>query len=1008
MAKSPYVLKAWMERSMPHRIEVTTREDLIDPRGAALVARSREELGIEIESARVVDVYSIDLALSEEEVSKVRDELLTDPVSERSSADGPVLEDWDYWIEVGFRPGVTDNVGLSATEGIADLLGLEPTQDRTVFTAAGYALRSKSLDRANVERIARDLLANNLIEETRIHERAEASNREIFTPRIPRVQLPETPAVQTYDLEVSDQELLALSSKNTWALTLEEMLAIQDYYRDPQRREERKRNGLPEDPTDVEMECLAQTWSEHCKHKIFGSHCEYRDETAGETRRIENLFKTTIKETTETLAKKKDWLVSVFHDNAGAIRFTEDYHLTVKVETHNSPSALDPYGGALTGIVGVNRDPLGTGKGCRLLFNTDVFCFGLPDEERELPPPLLHPRRIMRGVHRGVVDGANTSGIPDINGAIVFDRRFTGKPLVFCGTGGLLPAVVNGEPGESKEVRPGDRIVMVGGRIGKDGIHGATFSSEVMHSGSPATAVQIGDPITQRKALDFLLEARDAGLYRTLTDNGAGGLSSSVGEMATISGGARLELGNAPLKYEGLAPWEIFLSEAQERMTVIVPPEDWKSFSELAARRSVEATDLGEFTDSGFVEVAYKGDPTARLDLEFLHEGWPVMELPAVWIPPKSKAPEVRIEADLGSRLKSVLARLNVCSKEPFVRMYDHEVQGGSALKIFQGPDRDGPGDAAIVRPLLDRKAGVAVACGLVPRYSDLDAAAMAENAVDEALRNLLCVGAPLDEVAALDNFCWPDPVPSETNPDAAYKMAQLVRACEGLRRICLAYEMPLISGKDSMKNDFRIGEEKISIPPTLLVTAVAVMPDVSRAVSMEFKKPGDLIYVLGNTRAELGASEYLAEFDQVGARVPTVRPEEAWPLFQALAKATEKGWVRSCHDCSDGGLAVALAESAFAGGWGASMDLRKVPLAEPIERDDFVLFSESPSRFVATIRSEVRGEFESLFAGLPCASVGRVEETPNLVVRGLSGSERLSESISDLKAAWKSTFANY
>ncbi|MCB9781859.1 MAG: phosphoribosylformylglycinamidine synthase [Candidatus Omnitrophica bacterium] len=992
---------------MAHRIEVTTQDHLPDPRGAALIANAHEELGIDIDRARVVDVYSIDLDLKEVDLARVRDELLTDPVAEKSSVGKPLLEDWDYWIEVGFRPGVTDNVGGTASEGIADLLNLPSTSQRTVFVATGYAIQDDRLSKDQVEKIAHGMLANDLIEEASVYSKDQFPGDEGFPIRIPKVHLPETPPVETYNLDVSDAELESLSKKNTWALTLAEMQSIRDHFQSAEVQATRKELGLPEQPTDVELEVLAQTWSEHCKHKIFASNCIYR-EGDGEPRRIQNLFKTTIKKTTEELAKKKDWLVSVFHDNAGAIRFTEDYHLTIKVETHNSPSALDPYGGALTGIVGVNRDPLGTGMGCRLIFNTDVFCFGLPHEERELPPPLLHPRRILRGVHRGVMDGANTSGIPDVNGAILFDRRFTGKPLVFCGTGGLLPAKVGDMPGESKEVKPGDRIVMVGGRIGKDGIHGATFSSEVLHEDSPATAVQIGDPITQRKVMDFLLEARDKGLYRSLTDNGAGGLSSSVGEMATLSGGAEMHLDRAPLKYDGLAPWEIFLSEAQERMTVVVPPEKIDDFLALAKKRSAEATDLGEFTDSGSLRVFYDGKPIGNLDLEFLHEGWPVMELPAVWEPPAAKSASIPEGDHLGNRIKSVLSRLNVCSKEPFVRMYDHEVQGGSTVKPFQGVENDGPGDAAIVRPLLNSPSGVAVSCGIVPRYSDLDAKAMAENAVDEALRNLLAVGAPLDEVAALDNFCWPDPVPSVTNPDAEYKMAQLVRACEGLQRICLAYEMPLVSGKDSMKNDSRIGNEKISIPPTLLVTAVAVMPDVSKGVTMDFKEPGDIVYVLGPTRAELGCSEYLAEFDQLGDSVPTVRPEEAWPLYQALAKATDQRLVRSCHDLSDGGLAVSLAESAFAGGLGAEVDLSLVALGEPMDRDDYILFSESPSRFVLTISPKDQTDFELLFEGLPIAPVGRVSQDKKLRIKGLSGDMIVEEAIGDLKEAWQRPFKNY
>lgn len=991
---------------MAHRIEVTTRESLVDPRGAGLVSRAKEEFGIRIDQARVVDVYSIDLDLNREQLEGLCREVLADPVAEVSTIGGPILRDWDYWIEVGFRPGVTDNVGLTASEVVADYLGLPRTNERTVFTATAYALKG-GLSSKEVEKLTRGMLANDLIEEARIHDRSELDASVAFGPRIPRVKLPSSTSARTYNLNVSESELENLSRRNTWALTLEEMLAIRNYFQNPAIQAKRSEKGLPKDPTDVELEVLAQTWSEHCKHKIFGSNVNYTDE-GGRTRRIENLFKTTIVQTTKILSEKKNWLVSVFHDNAGAIRFTPDYHLTVKVETHNSPSALDPYGGALTGIVGVNRDPLGTGKGCRLLFNTDVFCFGPPDFTGELPPPLLHPRRIMRGVHRGVLDGANTSGIPDINGAIVFDDRFAGRPLVFCGTGGLLPAMVHGEPGEKREVCPGDRAVMIGGRIGKDGIHGATFSSEALHADSPVTAVQIGDPITQRKVLDFLLEARDLGLYRSLTDNGAGGLSSSMGEMAELSGGVQIHLERAPLKYAGLAPWEIFVSEAQERMSVVVPPDKWEAFADLARRRSVEASDLGEFTDSGYVEVCYQGKTVALLDLHFLHDGWPVMELPAVWEPP-ALSPSILPElTHLGGMLHRVLKRLNVCSKEPFVRMYDHEVQGGSVLKPFQGINLDGPGDAAILRPLLDSMSGVAVGCGIIPRYSDLDAGAMAENAVDEAVRNLLCVGAPLDEVAALDNFCWPDPVPSPSNPDSGYKMAQLVRACEGLQRICLAYEVPLISGKDSMKNDFRLGDRKISIPPTLLVTAVAVMPDVTRAVSMDFKASGDLVYILGWTRAELGGTEYLAETGQLGDRVPRVHTEESLPLYQALATATQQGLIRSCHDCSDGGLAVALAESAFAGGLGVSLDLSRIPLAEKIERDDVILFSESPSRFVLSVSPLAKDSFENLFKDLPCQQAGVVEKEPTLKIRGTRGEACINESVEGLKASWQSTFANY
>ena len=516
--------------------------------------------------------------------------------------------------------------------------------------------------------------------------------------------------------------------------------------------------------------------------------------------------------------------MSVFHDNAGLVRFDENWLFALKAETHNSPSALDPYGGALTGIVGCNRDIMGAGLGCKCIFNTDVFCFAPPDYSGSIPDRLMHPRRVLRGVHRGVKDGGNQSGIPDVNGAFVFHDRFLGKPLVFCGTGGMIPATVAGRPSHEKGARPGDRIVMCGGRIGKDGIHGATFSSEELHEGSPATAVQIGDPITQKKMADFLLEARDLGLFTSITDNGAGGLSSSIGEMAETPGGAEIHLDRAPLKYAGLAPWEIFLSEAQERMSLAVAPDRLDALLALAKRREVEATDLGVFTDSGRLDCYYDGALIGALDMAFLHDGVPVMQLKAVWNPPEATPDIEIIDDDWTVALKRVLGTYNVCSKESFVRMYDHEVLAQSVLKQFQGEENDGPGDAAVIRPVPDSNRGVAVACGIYPKYSDLDAYAMMACAVDEAVRNLVCVGGAIGRIAGLDNFCWPDPIQSDKTPDGEYKLAQLVRCCEALYETCVAYDIPLISGKDSMKNDYTLGDPKISIPPTVLFTATALL----------------------------------------------------------------------------------------------------------------------------------------------------------------------------------------
>ncbi|HMA99737.1 MAG TPA: AIR synthase related protein, partial [Spirochaetota bacterium] len=528
-----------------------------------------------------------------------------------------------------------------------------------------------------------------------------------------------------------------------------------DYYRNPEIIKERRQDKLAASPTDVELEVLAQTWSEHCKHKIFAARITYTDEN-GHVEEINSLYKTYIKKTTSELAEKRPDLLSVFKDNAGIVKFNDQYAYCMKVETHNSPSALDPYGGAMTGIVGVNRDIIGTGIGAKPIFNTDIFCFANPLYKKPLPPGLMHPQRIFQGVHKGIIDGGNESGIPTVNGAIVFENRFLGKPLVFCGTGGILPLKINDQPTHSKEIKNGYKIVMTGGRIGKDGIHGATFSSAALTETSPTSAVQIGDPITQKKMLDFLLEARDQGLYSAITDNGAGGLSSSVGEMATMCGGCSLHLDKAPLKYAGLYPWEILISEAQERMSLAVPPENIKALFALAAARDVEISELGEFNNSGFFTAFYKNQLVCKLQLDFMHNGLPTNHYQAQWQPPQHSEPEPSLVAGISLKktIPALLARPNIASKEYWVRQYDHEVQGMSVVKPFDGPLQQSPGDSAVIKPLYNSYKGLVIANGIVPRYSDIDTYHMAANAVDEAVRNLVACGGDPDNISGLDNFC--------------------------------------------------------------------------------------------------------------------------------------------------------------------------------------------------------------------------------------------------------------
>ncbi len=988
-----------VEPGAAHRVEVGVKAGTRDAAGENVKGRVLEDLEIALDDVRVIDVYTILADLSTEELDRVRIELFTDLIIQESTASGALAKDFDYLIEVGFRPGVTDNVGKSSAEGIADVLGRPLSEGEAVFKSAQYLLRGE-VDGKTCKEIAEGLLSNNLIQQSAVVSEAgfAASDRGLLL-ELPIVTERSDVAVKRVGLDLPDNALEALSRDRMLALDLSEMRAIKNHYATGVVREERESLGLPDVPTDIEIEILAQTWSEHCKHKIFAARIQYTGEN-GASRSIDGLFKNYVKATTDRVAKRVDWLVSVFDDNAGIVRFDEEWNFALKAETHNSPSALDPYGGAITGIVGVNRDILGAGMGCRCIFNTDVFCFAPPDFDGEIPARLFHPRRVLRGVHQGVMDGGNQSGIPDVNGAFVFHERFLGKPLVFCGTGGLIPAKVNGEPSEVKTAQPGHLIVMVGGRIGKDGIHGATFSSEELHEGSPATAVQIGDPITQKKVADFLIEARDAGLFACVTDNGAGGLSSSVGEMAQGSGGCRVYLEKCPLKYAGLAPWEIFLSEAQERMTLAVASDRIEELLALARRHAVEATTIGEFTDSGRLECFYEGERIAALRMDFLHDGVPTMELTAKLDPPAlpdEPRPTVSVGSDLTGDLKSVLGSYNVCSKENFVRMYDHEVLGQSVLKQFQGVNEDGPGDAAVIRPVPGSDRGIAIACGICPKYSELDVYWMMAAAIDEAVRNLVCVGARMGAIAGLDNFCWPDPVQSEKTPDGAHKLAQLVRCCEALHEICVAYDIPLISGKDSMKNDYKMGGTKISIPPTVLFTASAVLDDVNKAVSMDVKAPGDVVYVLGDTADELGGSEYLALHGNLGAVVPKVDPPPARERYERLSNAIEKGLVASCHDCSDGGLGAALAESAFAGGYGMDLDLTGLGVDDAI----VALFSESQSRLVVTVRPEDADSFEGAMGGSAVTPLGVVTDSPTFKA-ACPGDCRVESSIAELKEAWQ------
>jgi phosphoribosylformylglycinamidine synthase subunit PurSL len=989
------------------RIYVGTQSRWRDALGEKIRARIVGDLGVTtVRSIRTVAVYILDATFSAEELVTLAKGPLSDPIVQNYSINSTFYKEFDWMVEVGFKPGVTDNVGRTAKEAAIISLDRDFPSDFSVYTAAQYFIWGDT-SRKQVESIADEILANKLIQTITVYsceEWCKLHSGEFSAPRVSQSHLPAL--FKEINLAVSDDELMAISKNGMLALSLDEMKAIRNHFSRPSVSKQRAKQELPKGITNAELEILAQTWSEHCKHKIFNADITYYEDGKKPVL-IKSLFKRFIRKTTDMVRAAKenrDICLSVFIDNAGVIKFNESYAVVFKVETHNSPSALDPYGGALTGIVGVNRDPFGTGLGCRLIANTDVFCFASPFYDRTLPPRILHPRRVMEGVREGVEHGGNKSGIPTINGTIVFDERFLGKPLVYCGTLGLMPLKVNGRKGYEKKAHCGDRIVMVGGRIGKDGIHGATFSSEPLHEGSPVTAVQIGDPITQKRMTDFLLYARDRDLYHSITDNGAGGLSSSIGEMAQDTNGALVYLDRAPLKYHGLAPWEIFVSEAQERMTVAVAPEQLDDFLNCAQDWSVEATDLGEFNDSGFLVVKYGTTTVAYLAMSFLHAGLPPLNLVARWKTPRVESAVLPSGQDYSADCIKLLGRLNICSKENVVRQYDHEVQGGSVVKPLVGAGCDGPSDSAVIRPDLDSFEGIAVSNGIVPRYSDIDTYAMAACAIDEAVRNACCVGADPNHMAALDNFCWCDPVQSADNPDGEYKLAQLVRANQALYDICRAYGVPLISGKDSMKNDYRIGDVTISIPPTLLVSLVAKVPDVRKCVTMDFKEAGDLIYIVGKTYCHLGASEYSLMKNISGGAAPrVVHAKKAFSAYEALFEAQHSGLVKACHDCSDGGLAVALSEMSFSGDKGAACRLSDVP-QEGCSSDAEILFSESPCRLLVEVSRKNEKRFASLFSGIACACIGEVNQSDVISIQGINNTVALTCKVQESKAAWKRT----
>jgi phosphoribosylformylglycinamidine synthase len=995
---------------MIYRVEVSTKDPAGDVRGQHVVSQAAL-LGIPgVARVRVSDLYFLQGELDDDGVRRLAAELLVDPVVDEVRIgrpdEAPAAPPGAVAVEVAWLPGVTDSVAESLVAG-ARTAGLGELE--TAATAQRYVVHG-ALDADGARRLAEGLLANRVVQYFAVDRPVEPA---FVTARA----VDETVDVIPLS-DADDEELLRISAERRLSLDLAEMRAIRAYFRTAGR-----------EATDVELEMLAQTWSEHCVHKTFRARITYeergrptRDGDADPAVRrevVDGLLKTYIRGATEKAAKG-DWIRSAFVDNAGIVGFDDRLDLAFKVETHNHPSALEPFGGANTGVGGVVRDVIGVSA--RPIANTDVLCFGPEDLPfDELPAGVLHPRRVADGVVHGIEDYGNKMGIPTVSGAIVHDPGYTANPLVYCGCLGVLP-----HGSHPRAAKPGDRIVVLGGRTGRDGLRGATFSSMEMdhQTGEVAgSAVQIGHPIHEKQTLDVILEARDAGLYDAITDCGAGGLSSAVGEMAEGLG-ADVHLDRVPLKYAGLRPWEIWLSEAQERMVLSVPPESWGALERICERHDVEATDLGVFTDTGEIVLRHGGRVVGALALGLLHAGIPRRELRAVWTPPETAEPRLAAAERPGALADGLLALLRtpgIRSNEHVVRRFDHEVQGGTVVKPYTGPAGVGPTGAAVLVPLdAQRRAapangadgavrGVALSVGVNPFYGAIDPYAMAWAAVDEALRNVVAVGGDPTQVALLDNFCW-------GNPNLPDRLGGLVRCARGCHDAAVAFGAPFVSGKDSLNNEYT-GQDgrKHAIPGTILVSALAIVPDVARTVTSELKATGDHLYVVGQTRDELGASAWYRLHGELGAHVP--RPPAAAPaLYRALHGAIRAGLVRSCQDCAEGGVLVAAAEMAIgaaagpAGAAGAAakcnelglkLRLGALPCDGPVP-DAARAFGESLGRFLVAVDPEDAPAFERHLAGHPCARVGTVRDDGRFRVRGADGEFCVDLPVAALAEAWR------
>ncbi|MEX2028663.1 MAG: phosphoribosylformylglycinamidine synthase subunit PurL [Candidatus Curtissbacteria bacterium] len=934
---------------MIHTIKVSSRSEQ-DPKGLDLLSEIQRTLHIKtIKNIRTAKIYRFEGA-TQAQVINLAKKVLFEPIDQQISRGRPLFRGTAEVIEVAYKPGVMNPEIASILKAAQDL-GIKM---KAADSSWEYAFFGK-LSKLRLDQITKNLLVNPTVE----YVVKTAPKTLLIAGAIGDTQ--------TVPIRNLDEDALMDLSKDKLFLNLEEMKIIQAYFQKIER-----------DPTDCEVETIAQTWSEHCVHKTFKAKLE-----------IDGQIKTPlIYRIKRTLKNNPRLVVSAFDDNSGAIDFYDGYAICGKVETHNSPSAIEPYGGAMTGSGGVFRDILGTGQGAKPIASTDVFCFAPPSLPANLiPPGCLPPDYLLRKVVAGVRDYGNRVGIPTNNGSIHFHPDFRAKPTVAVGAYGIVPTkrVQKGTP------KKGDLILTLGGKTGRDGIHGATFSSGEMTSktlNTSGSAVQIGNAIEEKRVIDAIIHLRDLGLIRAITDCGAGGYSSAVGEMGEEMG-ARVFLEKIPLKYPGLSPWEMFLSESQERMVIAISPKNLKKVVNISRLHNVEATVIGDFDGEKQLKVTYNNKIVCTLSMDFLHNGLPQRQMRgkskkiiiAEKLPSKNK--------DLGGLLLQVLAHGNVASKEPIVRLYDHNVQGTNALHPFGGVNFCGPNDGAIIRPILKKPYGVVITHGLNPALNNIDPYWGSIWALTEAISNFVAIGGKTRDAALIDNFIWP--FPDEES------LAALDKSVDALCYMAGILKMPFISGKDSLSSTYRYPDGKIlKVPPVVLISVFGKIKDVAKTTSSDFKKTDSTIVLVGKPDTSgMAGSTYFDITNSTSANLPKVDIRSLSKVLNSISIGIETGKIQACHDISEGGLAAALAEMAFGGDCGATIDVGKIENSRP----DFILFNETAGTFVVEVENEEVAR--KLFAGTPYKIVGKTTENKTLGIK-LNSKTLTNIGTDKLKNAWQ------